>query len=52
MRSPGDWDTVARRRGFVDMVEHVLGSLTDPASCEVETGRVLPAHRLCECVLQ
>lgn len=51
-RSPGDWDTVARRRGFVDMVDHVLGSLSDPASCEVEAGRVLPAHRLCEDILQ
>lgn len=51
MREPGSWDTVAYRRGFAGMVDHVLENLEDPASCEVDADAILPSHRLCEQLL-
>lgn len=50
-REPGGWDSVADRRGFTGMIDHVLESLAEPASCEVSAEAVLPTHRLCEQLL-
>lgn len=48
MREPDGWDSVAYRRGFAWMIDHVLESLIDPGACEVGARVVLPTHRLCE----
>ncbi len=51
IRQPGSWDSVAYKRGFVGMVDHVLESLADPKTCEIGAKVVLPTHRLCEHLL-
>jgi virulence factor len=48
---PGSWDTILKRRGFTDLVDHVLATAGDPAACEVGAERVLAAHRLAERLL-
>lgn len=48
VREPGGWDSVAHRRGFAWMIDHVLESLAAPLGCEVGARIVLPTHRLCE----
>ncbi len=45
------WESVAHRKGFAALLEHVLDSLASPESCEVAASRVLPAHRLAERLL-
>jgi len=45
------WASVAHRRGFDGLLEHVLDSLGTPESCEVSASRVLPVHRLAERLL-
>jgi virulence factor len=50
-REPGGWDSVAHRRGFDSMIDHVLESLAEPEACEVRAEAVLPTHRLCEQLL-
>ncbi len=50
-REPGGWDSVAYRRGFTWMIDHVLESLVEPGACEVRAEAVLPTHRLCEQLL-
>jgi virulence factor len=50
-REPGGWDSVAHRRGFAGMIDHVLESLAEPGTCEVRAEAVLPTHRLCEGLL-
>ncbi len=45
------WESVAHRRGFAALLDHVLDSLKAPESCEVSASRVLPAHRLAERLL-
>ena len=50
-RQPGSWDSVAYKRGFVGMIDHVLESLADPKACEIGAKVVLPTHQLCEQLL-
>lgn len=50
-RQPGSWDSVAYKRGFVWMIDHVLKSLVDPGACEIGAKVVLPTHQLCEQLL-
>jgi virulence factor len=50
-REPGGWDSVAHRRGFAGMIDHVLESLAEPGACEIRAEAVLPTHRLCEQLL-
>lgn len=50
-RELGGWDSIAQRRGFAWMIDHVLDSLTKPTACEVGVEAVLPTHRLCEQLL-
>ncbi|MEO3785385.1 Gfo/Idh/MocA family oxidoreductase [Actinocorallia sp. B10E7] len=45
------WESVAHRRGFAALLEHVLDSLVSPESCEVSASHALPAHRLAERLL-
>lgn len=47
----GSWDTVAERRGFNALVQHVLDTVDRPDGCEVSAARVLAAHRLAESVV-
>lgn len=51
VREPDGWDSVAHRRGFSWMIDHVLESLVEPGACEVRAEAVLPTHRLCEQLL-
>ena len=51
IRQPGSWDSVAYKRGFIGMIDHVLESLVDSKACEVGAKVVLPTHRLCEQLL-
>jgi virulence factor len=44
----GSWDTIAHRRGFEALVQHVLDTAGTPERCEVAAHRVLAAHHLAE----
>ena len=46
------WESVAHRKGFAGLLEHVLDNLATPRTCEVSASRVLPAHRLAERLLK
>ncbi|HEX6337148.1 MAG TPA: Gfo/Idh/MocA family oxidoreductase [Jiangellaceae bacterium] len=48
----GSWDTVAERRGFNALIQHVLATVDRPDHCEVGAGRVLATHRLAEDIVQ
>jgi virulence factor len=48
----GSWDTVAKRRGFNALVDHVLDTVDRPDECDVNGARVLAAHRLAEAVVR
>jgi virulence factor len=48
---PESWHTIVRRRGFADLVDHVLDTVGKPAECQVNATRALPAHRLAERLL-
>lgn len=48
----GSWDTVAERRGFVALIQHVLDTVDRPDDCEVGARRVLATHRLAEDIVQ
>ncbi len=47
----GSWDTVAERRGFNALVQHVLDTVDRPDDCEVSGARVLVTHRLAETII-
>ncbi len=47
----GSWDTVAERRGFNGLVQHVFDTLARPEECEVSGARVLATHRLAETIV-
>jgi virulence factor len=44
----GSWDSALYRRGFVDLIQHVLESISSPNECEVSATAVLPTHELVE----
>lgn len=44
----GMWDSLLKRRGFVDMIDHVLDCVGRPDLCEVAADRVLTSHRIAE----
>jgi virulence factor len=44
----GMWDSLLKRRGFVDLVDHVLACVGRPDACEVSAARVLTSHRVAE----
>ena len=48
----GSWDTVAERRGFNGLVQHVIDTVDRPEECEVSAARVLPTHRLAETIVR
>jgi virulence factor len=48
----GSWDTVAERRGFNALIQHVLDTVDRPDHCEVGARRVLATHRLAEDIVQ
>ena len=48
----GSWDTVAKRRGFTTLIQHVLDTVDRPDHCQVDARRVLATHRLAEDIVQ
>ncbi|HEU4540962.1 MAG TPA: Gfo/Idh/MocA family oxidoreductase [Jiangellaceae bacterium] len=48
----GSWDTVAERRGFNALVQHVLDTVDRPDDCEVSGAQVLATHRLAESIVE
>ncbi|WP_172194764.1 Gfo/Idh/MocA family protein [Saccharibacillus qingshengii] len=44
----GSWDTVLKRRGFEDVVQHFLDTLHTPGECRIRADLVLGSHELAE----
>lgn len=47
-----DWHTTLYRRGFVDMIDHVLECIHNGGDSEIAARNVLKTHEICETIVQ
>ena len=44
----GSWDSIARRRGFSPMIDHVIDSLEEPQNCSISALQLIRTHEIVE----